>query len=53
MAKVKPTLFLLELDDQLEKQETVLIDVQTTHSISLINYRVNDNQRIGEVGEGR
>ncbi|WP_066253000.1 acyl-CoA dehydrogenase family protein [Neobacillus drentensis] len=48
----QPTLFLLELDDQLEKEETVLIDVQTTHSISLKNYRVNDNQRIGAVGEG-
>lgn len=48
----QPTLFLLELDDQINKQETVLIDVQTTHSISLKNYRVNDNQRIGNVGEG-
>ncbi|WP_342431408.1 acyl-CoA dehydrogenase family protein [Neobacillus sp. FSL H8-0543] len=48
----QPTLFLLELDDQLEEQETVLIDVQTTHSISLKNYRLNDSQRIGEVGEG-
>jgi acyl-CoA dehydrogenase len=48
----QPTLFLLELDGQLEKQETVLIDVQTTHSISLKNYRVNDNKRIGAVGEG-
>jgi acyl-CoA dehydrogenase len=48
----QPTLFLLELNSQLERKETVLIDVQTTHSISLKNYRVNDNQRIGHVGEG-
>jgi acyl-CoA dehydrogenase len=47
-----PTLFLLESDSQLNSKETVLMDVQTTLSISLNNYHLNDNQRIGEVGKG-
>jgi acyl-CoA dehydrogenase len=50
--QTQPTLFLLDSNNQLEQKETILIDVQSTHSISLSNYRVNDNQRIGQVGEG-
>jgi acyl-CoA dehydrogenase len=48
----KPTLFLVETDRKMELKETVLIDVQTTHSITLKNYRVSDNQRLGSIGEG-
>jgi acyl-CoA dehydrogenase len=33
-------------------RRTILVDVQTTHCITFKNYRVNDNQRIGAVGEG-
>ncbi|MCH6264640.1 acyl-CoA dehydrogenase family protein [Neobacillus citreus] len=47
----QPTLFLLDAD-LLEMKETVLIDVQTTHSVTLNNFRVHDSQRIGAVGEG-
>ena len=48
----KPGLFLLNPDDPFEKNETVLIDVQKTHSISLNQFVIHDNRRIGEVGEG-
>jgi alkylation response protein AidB-like acyl-CoA dehydrogenase len=47
-----PTLFLIDLNAQVEPKETVLIDVHTTHSINFINYKLHDRQRIGEVGQG-
>lgn len=47
-----PTLFILDSTDGLELKETVLMDTQTTHSLSLENYRISDEQRIGAVGEG-
>lgn len=48
----QPALFLLETN-QLSVKETVLIDVQSTHSIVLENIRVNDCQRVGAIGEGK
>jgi acyl-CoA dehydrogenase len=50
--QTQPTLFLLDSNSQMERKETILIDVQSTHSITLNNYRVSDNQRLGQVGEG-
>ncbi|MGG3471440.1 acyl-CoA dehydrogenase family protein [Neobacillus pocheonensis] len=49
---LQPTLFLLD-SDQLEWKETVLIDVQTTHSFTLENFCLQDSKRIGAVGEGK
>jgi acyl-CoA dehydrogenase len=48
----KPTLFLLDSDEQLNWKETMLIDVQKTYSLTLKNFQVHDQQRIGQVGEG-
>nr|WP_263326643.1 acyl-CoA dehydrogenase family protein [Neobacillus sp. Marseille-Q6967] len=48
---LQPSLFLVD-SKLLDTKETVLIDVQTTHSFSLNRFRVNDCQRIGEIGEG-
>jgi acyl-CoA dehydrogenase len=48
----KPTLFLLELDENLEMTKTDLIDVQTTVRIRFKNYKLSDSQRISAIGEG-
>lgn len=49
---LQPALFLVD-SNLLDTKETVLIDVQTVHSFSLNGLRVHDNQRIGEIGEGK
>ncbi|USK72489.1 acyl-CoA dehydrogenase family protein [Peribacillus asahii] len=50
--ELKPTLFLLDSVEQLEKKDTTLIDVHSTHSIIFNDVRIYDNQRIGAIGDG-
>ncbi|MFF2288904.1 acyl-CoA dehydrogenase family protein [Peribacillus butanolivorans] len=49
---LKPTLFLLDKADSIEKEKVRLIDVQDVHHIILKDVRIPDDRRIGEVGEG-
>lgn len=50
--ELKPTLFLLDSVDQLERKEMTLIDVHSAHSIIFNQTRIYDNQRIGAIGDG-
>lgn len=50
--KKQPTLFILEPNEAFEIRETVLMDIQTSHHLSFHNFRLSDNKRIGQVGNG-
>lgn len=50
--EVKPTLFILEKGDPFEIKEKLLIDVQNTHDLIFKDVHIQDNRRIGAVGEG-
>jgi len=49
---LKPTIFILELNDPFKKKETILIDVQKNYNLIFNDLNINDNRRIGKVGEG-
>jgi acyl-CoA dehydrogenase len=48
----KPTLFIVEQDESCHIVEQTLIDVLPTYQITYTNYTVEDQNRIGEIGEG-
>ncbi|WP_027416127.1 acyl-CoA dehydrogenase family protein [Aneurinibacillus terranovensis] len=48
----KPTLFLLERDDAIEKNEKLLLDVHSCYELTFNDFEIDDTRRIGNVGEG-
>lgn len=50
--KEKPTLFLLDKNDQLTKVEKKLIDVRESNELIFKDLELDDSRIIGEIGEG-
>lgn len=48
----QPTLFLLDKDDDIKKEESRLVDVEGTHHLVFNDFVISDNRRIGKIGEG-